>query len=225
MTRLYIGCGDNYREGYVNIDADDRGGTCKVDVVSPIEFISYPKDSVDEILAEHVLEHFPRWMAELLLLEWHGWLKPGGSLVLLMPDFERTVLDILQADNEERRCFLYRHIFGNHTSWYAPHMDGYTADKLRWMLTRHGYTIEGAMISTRYEVIREDRSDLFCRALKADDIPDVERRASMLAALEHNGEMDFIRPAVDEYLAKIDGSTNLPMNWWLRRYTLKEATA
>jgi len=67
MNRLNIGCGNDYRKGYVNCDFTDR---IKVDKIVNLEKTPLPfKDnSVDEILAFHVLEHvknFPKLMHDL----------------------------------------------------------------------------------------------------------------------------------------------------------------
>ena len=55
MTRLNLGCGTDYREGYINVDK----GSCRCDVKHDIEIPPYPfeDNSVDEVLIKHVLEH------------------------------------------------------------------------------------------------------------------------------------------------------------------------
>ena len=54
--RLNIGCGQKKLEGYVNVDAEPRVGP---DVVCNIGRDAWPFDpgSVDEVVAEHILEH------------------------------------------------------------------------------------------------------------------------------------------------------------------------
>src|SRR5438876_997559 len=54
--KLHLGCGPNVIEGYVNIDKFTVGdGIANHDILD----LPYPDDSVDEILAEHVVEHMP----------------------------------------------------------------------------------------------------------------------------------------------------------------------
>ncbi len=91
--------GDNI-PGYTNIDFDDPTADLKADVSAlPLE-----NDSVDKILAYHILEHFrsgtyephlsnplnPKTALEVLT-EWKRVLKVGGTLEIKVPDFEKIV--------------------------------------------------------------------------------------------------------------------------------------
>lgn len=65
---LHIGCGNNHREGFVNLDRGD----CAADVVHDLESIPYPfpSDHFELIIANHTLEHldmerWPEIIAEL----------------------------------------------------------------------------------------------------------------------------------------------------------------
>ena len=80
--KLNLGCGEQYREGYVNCDVLPQ---VKADRYFDLDCFPYPleSDSADEILMDNVLEHLediPRVMAEL-----HRVLKPGGRLKLIVP--------------------------------------------------------------------------------------------------------------------------------------------
>ena len=56
MKKLNIGCGKDYRKGYINLDIDKN---VKSDVTHNLEKFPYPfkDDSLDEIFMKHVLEH------------------------------------------------------------------------------------------------------------------------------------------------------------------------
>lgn len=81
--KLNLGCGNNYLQGYINVDRVPG----IADTVHDLDKIPYPwpDNSADEILMRHVLEHLQdvrKVMDELWRL-----LKPGGSLVLYVPHF------------------------------------------------------------------------------------------------------------------------------------------
>lgn len=89
MKKLHLGCGTKHLKGYTNIDIRYLPG---VDEVNNIRFLrNYKDNSVDEIYACHVLEHFGRWEYKDVLKRWFEILKPGGILRLAVPDFESIV--------------------------------------------------------------------------------------------------------------------------------------
>lgn len=91
--------GDN-REGYVNIDFDHPTADLKADVSA----LPFGDDTVEYIIAHHILEHFragtyephlsnplnPKTALEAVL-EWRRVLKVGGKLDIKVPDFEKIV--------------------------------------------------------------------------------------------------------------------------------------
>ena len=83
--KLHLGCGTKHLKGYINVDIRYLPG---VDEVNNIRFLrNYKSDSVDEIYACHVLEHFGRWEYKEVLKRWFEILKPGGKLRLAVPNF------------------------------------------------------------------------------------------------------------------------------------------
>ncbi|MFN3704675.1 MAG: class I SAM-dependent methyltransferase [Thermoflexales bacterium] len=81
--RLNLGCGNDYRQGYINVDRVPG----VADIVHDLDEFPYPwpDHSVDEILMRHVLEHLQdirKVMDELWRL-----LKPGGRLTIYVPHF------------------------------------------------------------------------------------------------------------------------------------------
>jgi SAM-dependent methyltransferase len=86
--RLNLGSGQKHMDGYVNVDiSSDHGHQIDVeaDVSGPLPF----DDCVAEgIIAEHILEHIYLHKQEAALREWWRILKPGGHLVICVPDLE-----------------------------------------------------------------------------------------------------------------------------------------
>jgi hypothetical protein len=63
LDALHIGCGNVYKDGFVNVDVGD----CRVDVEHDLNDVPYPfeADRFRLVLANHVLEHLDkdRWMS------------------------------------------------------------------------------------------------------------------------------------------------------------------
>lgn len=82
MVKLNIGCGNDYKDGYVNID---QNNAVRCDKVIDLEEAKLPYDdnSVDFILALHVLEHIENIVP--LMNELHRILKQGGTMHIEVP--------------------------------------------------------------------------------------------------------------------------------------------
>ena len=95
--KLHLGCGDKHIEGYVNIDIRYLPGVDKID---NIRFLRrYAQNSIEEIYACHVLEHFSRWDYQSVLKRWYDILTPGGLLKIAVPDFGSVVKMYNQGTN------------------------------------------------------------------------------------------------------------------------------
>ncbi len=78
-VKLNLGCGRFAMNGYDNRDR-------------ALGHEAYPlpdaNESVDEVRASHILEHFPHGQIANVVQEWARVLKPGGWLKIAVPDFE-----------------------------------------------------------------------------------------------------------------------------------------
>lgn len=93
--RLNLGCGGKKLLGYINIDRENNYSENKPDVVADIRKLPYEDNSVDEVLAIHVIEHFYLWEVEDVLKEWRRVLKPGGALIVELPCLEKIMYWLL----------------------------------------------------------------------------------------------------------------------------------
>jgi len=86
MKKLNLGCGIDYKEGFVNVDFHSH---IKVDVEHDLNGLPYPfaSEEFDFILASHVLEHLDKPF--FIMKELHRILKPGGTLIIKVPHFSR----------------------------------------------------------------------------------------------------------------------------------------
>lgn len=84
LNKLNLGCGNDIRDGWVNLDATKLPG---VDMVHNVEKLPLPfkKEEFDEILCQDILEHVADYVP--LLKELHRILKPGGQLKIRVPHF------------------------------------------------------------------------------------------------------------------------------------------
>ena len=105
--RLHIGCGERLLPGWVNADCVARlpGVVTGLDLTA----LPYPDGSVDEILAEHVLEHLSFAEEALAWPEMVRVLRAGGTLTLEVPDFEWVCAAFLAASDEWRDFYVVGH--------------------------------------------------------------------------------------------------------------------
>ena len=92
--KLSIGCGDRRLPGYTGVDVIQRAA---VDIIAPADKIPLADGVADEVLAIHLVEHLLPWTVPDALGEWFRLLKPGGLLVLEMPDFLKSCRNIAEG--------------------------------------------------------------------------------------------------------------------------------
>lgn len=92
--KLNIGAGGRRLEGYTGVDAVERPAA---DIIARADKIPLPDNCADEIMAIHLVEHVHYWEVPALLTEWHRLLKPGGLLVLEMPDLVKCCRNIVEG--------------------------------------------------------------------------------------------------------------------------------
>ena len=143
--RLHLGCGENYLDGYVNIDYPPEEHpvqtTSPADLRADITGLRYEPESVAEVRLHHVFEHFDRATALRLLIDWHEWLEPGGRLVIETPDFEAAVRRFRRPWRRSQRDVAVRHIFGSQEAEWGLHADGWYKAKFRKVLGALGFEV------------------------------------------------------------------------------------
>ncbi len=130
MLKLNLGCGHDIREGFINCDLYNDKAEMKFDSIK----LPFDDNSVDEIMAYHVIEHFPYNKIWKALGEWNRALKHGGRLHLETPDFLSSCEAFVKADYEQRRV-LHGHFFSEGgDSPGQLHYFLFTEYHLFWML-------------------------------------------------------------------------------------------
>jgi len=107
VVKLNIGSGGDYRDDYINIDIRKD---IRVDIVATGEHLCFGDNSVDEILAKDVIEHFSFRVTKAVLREWYRVLKAGGKLHIQCPDI-RAIVDMYMSGKIEPKDLSYW-IFG-----------------------------------------------------------------------------------------------------------------
>ena len=139
--KLHLGCGGTYLDGYVNIDfptSDKTIMNVKADIYQDIRTLEYAENSIDEIRNHHVFEHFNRLDALKILLQWRGWLKVDGKLIIETPDFFWCSL-LYPFVPYKFKMGLARHIFGTQEDFWANHLDFWDKRKFKKVLEILGF--------------------------------------------------------------------------------------
>lgn len=137
--KLNLGCGNDYRQGYVNVDLRTD---CETDLVSDVTKLPYEDGEVDEILALDLLEHFPVFRTLDILSEWRRVLKLGGLLAIKVPNLEELSKALLAR---ARPDMVVRNIYGGHR-WgpdgaWDTHHTGWTPSMIRRDLELGGFRL------------------------------------------------------------------------------------
>lgn len=137
---LHIGGQEAHPEWKI-LDIEPRP---EVDYVGDAANLSqFADSSVDNIYASHVLEHFHHSLnSELIrvLQEWHRVLKPGGYLMLSVPDLRVLCWLFLNPNLDPlERHYLMTVMFGGQTNEYDVHRVGVDLDILGLYLKEAGF--------------------------------------------------------------------------------------
>jgi glycosyltransferase involved in cell wall biosynthesis len=140
--KLHLACGHDYTEGYINVDFY-APPDAKCDVRFDVQKLPYPDNSVDEIKAFHIIEHFHFFEIQEVLKEWYRVLKPGGRLYLETPDFLETCRSFVEGSPvmpiEDWRVLLYGHFFAHAWVPGQTHKFLFTETQLRTNLGWAGF--------------------------------------------------------------------------------------
>jgi len=146
--KLHLGCGDNIKKGWVNIDFFYTKADLLIDLRKKLPFST---GSCAIIYSHHFLEHlgYPE-PANSFLKECYRILKPGGIFDVGVPDAEQGIRAYFEEDGAE----FFRLIGGqNHAEWCntrmehinyrfrqdGEHLFAYDFETLKYCLEKQGF--------------------------------------------------------------------------------------
>jgi predicted SAM-dependent methyltransferase len=138
--RLNLGCGFDRREGYLNVDFQPFH---QPDLVSDVRKLdALPSAAYEEIVAQDVLEHLPRTDTLDTLREWARVLRPGGRLVLRVPDVIGLARLLANRRDLAEQEVLLQNLFGTQAYPGDFHHFGFTELVLRHYLAAAGFRVD-----------------------------------------------------------------------------------
>lgn len=170
--RLNIGAGSRRPEGYFHCDIEESPDAPKtLDLVCDAKAIPLPDGCASEVMAIHVFEHFYRWQSEGVLREWARLLRPGGRLVLELPNLRKCCENYLSGlkrggkdPDQLARWGIYGDPrTGNH---YMNHPWGFDPPELIELLKANGFRKAREYVTQFHPAGREHR-DMRIEAVKA----------------------------------------------------------
>lgn len=148
--KLNLGSGGIEYPGYLSVDLYDE----RANIIMDVTKLDFEPGSVSEMLAIHVFEHLNPYHCLDILKSWRRILKPGGRLVMEMPDIEQLCRRFVEAGKEDPknptgiRYGILNAVYGsvNTTGKGAPseitspHLYGWWPQALWDHLTNAGFT-------------------------------------------------------------------------------------
>ncbi len=143
LVRINFWCGGRILDGWLNVDGAHRNKDVRgPDLLHAVQFapdgsivnpLPLPDGCAEELQAIHAAEHVHQWELPFLIAEWHRLLKPGGLLVLELPDLHKFCHNILQGKMVGGK---HPDQLGMWAAWGDPR------GKDPWMTHKWGYTFK-----------------------------------------------------------------------------------
>ena len=142
--KLNLGSGGVPYKGYLSVDLYDQRAHVQMDITK----LDFDDNTVTEILASHVFEHLNPYHSIDILKDWLRVLKPGGKLIMEMPDIEQLCRRFTETKDTGVRYGILNAIYGSVNTTgvggpdniTSPHLFGWWPQSLWDHLTNAGFT-------------------------------------------------------------------------------------
>ena len=135
--RLNLGSGAHHLDGWASVDM-------RSDAQQRVDLSSFPwpwaDDSIDEVLASHVLEHLTKAAGRQFVAECYRILAPGGRLYVAVPDMDLFITARISGDFSQLNGYKWadlNHMLGGdetEENELQRHKYMYTRESLQWLL-------------------------------------------------------------------------------------------
>jgi hypothetical protein len=152
--KLNLGSGADIREEYTNIDIQPFKDTDIVADVMDLSFI--PDESIEYIVAQHILEYIPRVAMVDTLQEWKRLLFVGCVLEVRVTDIglvtRQMYLNQISSEMGMHDEMVISLLYGKQLDSYDIRHNGFTSEFLQGILVGVGFEIIGA-VHEDYDII------------------------------------------------------------------------
>jgi hypothetical protein len=185
-TRINIGCGQDYREGYLNIDVDPAS---KADLLIKNNDLSeLPRNHFELTVAHDILEHIPRAYMMGALLDWAAITRMNGILVLQTSSILGVAELMKRNDNFEFQYNWSSCLFGNQVHAGDFHHNGFTERTLKVYLEAAGFDVPGFTLNDGW--------------LFYVEAPKLRDWTALLSSTARMSEAEFVATAYREMLGR-----------------------
>lgn len=163
--KINVGCGARVLPGWTNCDIEVHpDAPRKPEILCDARKIPLDDGVADTVMAIHVFEHFYRWEAEEVLREWRRLLKPGGLLILELPNLVKCCQNYLSGKARPGKSpdQLGRWgIYGDTTlkNPYMLHPWGYSPDELIALVEANGFK-DAKEVQTQFHPAGRNHRDM-----------------------------------------------------------------
>ena len=169
--KINLGCGDDYRDGFINIDASPfiKSDKC-INTTQESLLNHFASESAELILAYDILEHHYRFEALKLLREFYEILKIDGQLDIRCPDVEIIIASEVDTLTKIQLLFGGQDIKNNNQFYdqSREHHPELFCHKYGW--TKTTLTNELRQIGFKQIHAVNSGSNMVITAMKANDI-------------------------------------------------------